>query len=190
MARKKAARTAPKKPARTASRKGSGRKSKRTTAKKTAGRAAGGPVPIVTGRGPTPAEIGAEVVQMIRARAGDEAIWARHWHRKCDSIEGGETRMAWRGLKQVRAKSDWWTQDHALRSGEVEGPYLGATGFAIRFKMQVETLSTGVIDSMEEVGVYTVQNGKVIREEFMGLSETPAAAPGSRPADIAMAGAF
>jgi hypothetical protein len=187
MARKKPAKSAPKK----AARKTTAKKASRKPTKKSPGRAASGPVPIVTGRGLTPAEIAHDVVQMIRSRAGDEAIWAKHWHKKCDSIEGSETRMAWRGMKQIRAKSDWWTQDHAIRGGGVEGPYLGATGFAIRFKMQVETLSTGVIDSMEEVGVYTVQNGKVIREEFMGLSGAkPDTSAESKTSDTAMAGAF
>jgi hypothetical protein len=187
MARKKPAKTAPKKSAR----KATAKKGPRKTAKKPARRGANGPVPIVTGRGLTPAQIAHDVVKMIRGRAGDEAIWAKHWHKKCDSIEGSETRMAWRGMKQIRAKSDWWTQDHAIRSGTVEGPYLGATGFSVRFKMQVETLSTGVIDSMDEVGVYTVQNGKVIREEFMGLTGAKSeAAAEPKPSDAAMAGAF
>ena len=187
MARKKPAKTARKKPARKASAKTSPRK----TTKKPARRATSGPVPIVTGRGLTPAQIAYDVVKMIRGRAGDETIWAKHWHKKCDSIEGSETRMAWRGMKQIRAKSDWWTQDHAIRGGDVEGPYLGATGFAIRFKMQVETLSTGVIDSMEEVGVYTVQDGKVVREEFMGLAGPAAPAETeAKPGDVAMASAY
>jgi hypothetical protein len=33
--------------------------------------------------------------------------------------------------------------------------------------MDVETKSTGKRETMNEVGVYTVQNGKIIREEFM-----------------------
>jgi hypothetical protein len=168
------ARKSSKKAARPASRKPAKKPAARKAAKP-AKRNASGPVPITTGRGTTPAQIASDVVQMIRARAGDAAIWAKYWHPRCDSIEGGETRMAWRGMKQIKAKSDWWTQDHAVRSAEVEGPYLGATGFAVRFKMQVETLSSGVIDTMEEIGVYTVQNGKVVREEFMGLSEAPTA---------------
>jgi hypothetical protein len=161
MARKKSA----KKPARSA------KKAARKGARKSGSRPAKGPVPVSSGRGASPAEIGAEVVQMIRASAGDPAIWARHWHNQCESVEGGKTAMAWRGMKQIKAKSDWWNQDHAIRGGSVEGPYIGATGFTIRFRAQVETLSTGAVESMEEVGVYTVKNGKVVREEFMGLTK-------------------
>ena len=101
MARKKSA----KKPSR------SSKKAARKGARKSGSRPAKGPVPVSSGRGASPAEIGAEVVQMIRASAGDPAIWARHWHNQCESVEGGKTAMAWRGMKQIKAKSDWWNQD-------------------------------------------------------------------------------
>ena len=62
MARRKPAKAAPKMPAR----KASAKKAPRKTAKKPARRAANGPVPIVTGRGLTPAQIAHDVVKMIR----------------------------------------------------------------------------------------------------------------------------
>ena len=136
--------------------------------------ASAGPVPIKTGRGAGPAEIGEAVVRMIRSQAGDKAIWDKWWSPRCESVEGGETKMAWRGRKQIQAKSDWWTSDNEVVGGTVDGPYLGATGFSIRFRMDIRTKSTGKRTSMEEVGVYTVKDGKVIREEFMGLCPKPA----------------
>jgi hypothetical protein len=140
-----------------------------------------GPMPVKTGRGPGPAEIGADVVRMIRAQAGDAAIWAKWWSPRCESIEGGGANMVWKGMKEIRGKSEWWAQDHAMRGCSVEGPFVGATGFAVHFKAEIETRSTGVVETMTEVGVYTVQNGKVVREEFMGLETAPAAAVEAKP---------
>jgi hypothetical protein len=155
----------------------SGGKTARRPARKTSRAASAGPVPVKTGRGAGPAEIGEAVVSMIRSQAGDKAIWDKWWSPRCESVEGGETKMAWKGRKQIQAKSDWWTSDNEMVGGSVEGPYLGATGFSVRFRMQVRTKSTGKVTSMEEVGVYTVQDGKVIREEFMGLC--PPEGPGA-----------
>lgn len=160
------------------------KKPARRAPKKASKRAApAGPVVVKTGRGATPAEIGADVVRMLRGRAGDEAIWAKWWSPRCESIEGGETRMAWKGMKQIRAKCAWWLEDHAMRGGSIDGPYVGATGFSVHYKVEIETKSTGVVETMTEVGVYTVENGKVAREEFMGLcpSSAPAADVEAKP---------
>ena len=60
-----------------------------------------------------------------------------------------------------------------------EGPFVGAQGFAIKFKMDVEELNTGTRRVSEEVGVYTVNNGKIVREEFMYGPSHTVSAPGS-----------
>ena len=57
-----------------------------------------------------------------------------------------------------------------------EGPYVGATGFSVKFRMDIKDNSTGRRTIMEEIGVYTVFNGKIIQEEFMYGSMTPAEA--------------
>ncbi|MEX2218148.1 MAG: nuclear transport factor 2 family protein [Phycisphaerales bacterium] len=168
-----------KSPVRTA-RRGGGkpprRPSKTAAKKKPAKKAAAGPIPVSSGRGADPARIGAEVVRMLHANTGDKAIWDAWWSPQCESIEGSETRLAWRGRKQIQAKSDWWNSENEVVDGNVEGPYVGATAFSIRFRVQVRTKATGATQWMDEVGVYTVQNGKVVREEFMGLAPASKAA--------------
>jgi hypothetical protein len=49
---------------------------------------------------------------------------------------------------------------------DVEGPWVGATGFAVKYKIDVSQQSTGQRSQMEERAVHTVQNGKIVREEF------------------------
>ncbi len=144
------------------------------------------PKPISTGKGPSPAEVGADVVAMFN-RGEIHEIEDKWWSPKVTSIEGVGVSMAWEGRKAVEAKNKGWTDAHTLRSARAEGPFVGATGFAIRFDMEVEEKATGTRTAMEEVGVYEVKNGKIIREEFMyGSMKTSAGTP--PPAELAPVG--
>lgn len=125
------------------------------------------PIQVSTGKGLTPAEIGAQLVSMFNAGQLSE-IEEKFWDKKeIVSIEGMGVSMAWVGLKAVRAKNEGWMMDHVIHGASAEGPFVGSTGFAVRFRMDVETKSTGKRETMDEVGVYTVANGKIIEEEFM-----------------------
>jgi hypothetical protein len=62
---------------------------------------------------------------------------------------------------------------HRLHGASAEGPYIGASGFSVKFAMDVEDTTTNDRSLMEEIGVYTVQNGKIVREEFMYGTSTP-----------------
>jgi hypothetical protein len=127
--------------------------------------------PVSSGGGASPQEIGAAVVAHINAGAGSDApLWDKYWSPDFVSIEG--MGMQWAGRKDVQAKNDEWMSKHVIHGGSAEGPYVGATGFSIKYKMDVESKEQGRI-LMEEVGVYTVQNGKVVREEFMYGTVTP-----------------
>lgn len=125
------------------------------------------PYPVDTGRGPGPLEIGAELVKMFNQGKFTE-IEETFWDKKSiTSIEGVGVGLAWIGLKSVRAKNDGWLSDNVIHGASAEGPFVGSTGFAVRFKMDVETKSTGARRVMDEIGVYTVESGKIVCEEFM-----------------------
>lgn len=124
------------------------------------------PTPVKTGKGATPAEIGSALVAHVNSGAHDDMpLWKQHFHKGFVSIEGQG--LAWTGIKAVKAKSDAWTADHAVHACTAKGPFVGATGFAVLFDMDVEVKATGQRMKMQEVGVYTVKNGKVVAEEFM-----------------------
>jgi hypothetical protein len=82
-------------------------------------------------------------------------------------VEGLGASVAWSGKKAVLAKYRAWEADHEIHDFSVEGPWVGATGFAVRMAIEVEQKSSGQRSRMEEIAVYTVQNGKIVREEFM-----------------------
>lgn len=124
------------------------------------------PKAVKTGKGLTPAEVGADLVRMFNAGQWAE-IEDKHWSPKITSIEGVGVAQAWSGRKAVRAKGKEWEADHTIHSAKAEGPFVGATGFAVKYHMDVETKSTGERIAMSEVGVYTIKNGKIVQEEFM-----------------------
>ncbi|HZW08991.1 MAG TPA: SnoaL-like domain-containing protein [Phycisphaerales bacterium] len=142
---------------------------KKTGKKKAASRAdALAPRPINSGRGATPAEIGQDLVNMVNAGVKEEEIWAKWFHPKFVSIEGGNMNMAWHGRRAAKSKADWWYSNHKVHSMKAKGPYIGATGFGVKFNLDVEEISTGKRWQGDELAFYSVLNGKVVQEEFMG----------------------
>jgi hypothetical protein len=163
---KKTAKKAPAKPAA----KTSGKKSSKKAAPKKAPAPKFdplAPLAVDTGKGLSAAEIGAQLVAMFNQGQFTE-IEDKFWNKKeIASIEGVGVGLAWIGVKAVRAKNEQWMADHEIHGGSAEGPYVGSTGFAVRFKMDVTTKSTDERAIMDEIGVYTVEDGKIVCEEFM-----------------------
>lgn len=136
--------------------------------RKNARKAALSPAPkkVSTGKGATPAELGRTLVDHFNAMAPDAELWKKHFHPRFVSIEGHG--QAWSGRKAVEAKGRAWTDAHTVYSARATGPFVGATGFSVLFDMDVEGKDGSMPRTrMNEVGVYTVKNGKVVQEEFM-----------------------
>jgi ketosteroid isomerase-like protein len=71
-----------------------------------------------------------------------------------------------RGTAAVKAKSDWWYANHEVHSSESFGPYVNGDQFAVRFVIDVTARENGQRMQMDEVGVYTVRDGKIVEERF------------------------
>ena len=70
-----------------------------------------------------------------------------------------------KGRKGVEAKGVWWYENHEVHSVKVEGPYVHGDQFAVRFTLDI-TPKGGQRMSMDEVGLYTVKDGKIVEERF------------------------
>jgi hypothetical protein len=71
------------------------------------------------------------------------------------------------GKTAVIEKSAKWASGLELHGETVRGPFFhGANKFAVTFVFEVTPKATGQRVKQEEVGVYTVENGKIVREEF------------------------
>jgi ketosteroid isomerase-like protein len=77
----------------------------------------------------------------------------------------GQERAA-KGLEAIRAKSKWWQENHTVHSAEVFGPYPHDDRFAVRFVYDITHKPSSKRLTMDEVGLFTVSNGKIVKEEF------------------------
>ena len=77
---------------------------------------------------------------------------------------GGE-RTA-KGLEALHEKGKRWSENHTIHKAEVFGPYPHDDRFAVRFVYDVTHKPSGKRFAMDEVGLFTVANGKITREEF------------------------
>lgn len=123
------------------------------------------PKAVKTGKGASPLEVGQALIAMVRA--GRFEPDAQLWAPKFGSVEGLGVSMEWTGRKAVAAKNEEFHRANIIHSCTADGPYVGATGFAVRYTIDVECRTDGTRTTMSEVGVYTIKGGKIIREEFM-----------------------
>lgn len=77
----------------------------------------------------------------------------------------GQSRES-QGIDAVRAKGKWWVENHEVHSTVVDGPLVAGSYFAVTFKMDVTFKPQNRRFQMEEVAVYKVADGKIVREEF------------------------
>lgn len=126
----------------------------------------GGPFPVHTGPGSKPLELGTALVRCFN-EGKEHEVWEKLWSPDVVSCEGFGVEMEWRGRAANIAKNEGWSQRHILHGARAQGPFVGATGFAVRYEIDLEEKATGNRWRFDEVGVYTVRDGAIVREEFM-----------------------
>ncbi|MEM9975666.1 MAG: nuclear transport factor 2 family protein [Pseudomonadota bacterium] len=71
------------------------------------------------------------------------------------------------GIDAIKGKHDWWESAFEVLEGNVSDPYPhGDDRFAVRFSMKAKSKETGDVSEMDELAVYHVADGKIVREEF------------------------
>ena len=85
------------------------------------------------------------------------------------SVEAGGPPGAEReakGLAAVKAKGEWWLANHEIHSASVTGPWPHDDRFVLGFQFDITNKPSGKRMKLDEVGLYYVENGKIVREEF------------------------
>ncbi|MCH2458815.1 nuclear transport factor 2 family protein [Henriciella marina] len=88
----------------------------------------------------------------------------------CVSVEsapppGGSAEAC--GIEAIKGKWAWWEDNHDVHETEAHGPYLhGDDRFGVVFTIDVTDKSSGERVKMQEIALYTVNDGKIVREEF------------------------
>ncbi len=76
-----------------------------------------------------------------------------------------------KGLDAIHAKSKTWRENNVVHGAEVLGPYPNDSRFAVRFMFDVTNKPSGRRVKMDEIGLFTIENGKITREEFFYSTE-------------------
>ncbi len=117
-------------------------------------------------------EVGKKLVALCREGKNLEAIDSLY-DEQIESLEPMEmpdgSKEA-KGKKAIRDKNVWWTEHMEVHSAQSEGPYPNGDRFAVRFKYDATDKDSGKRQTLEEVGLYTVKNGKIVREEFFATA--------------------
>ncbi len=71
-----------------------------------------------------------------------------------------------KGLEAVKAKSAWWIENHEIHSASVTGPWPHDDKFILGFQYDITNKPSGQRMQMDEMALYFVANGKIVREEF------------------------
>ena len=72
-----------------------------------------------------------------------------------------------RGKEGVRGKVDWWVNAMDVHSFDAHGPFVAHDRFVVQYDADVSDKNTKERRQLSEVGVYTVKDGKIVREEFL-----------------------
>jgi len=71
-----------------------------------------------------------------------------------------------KGLAAIKAKGEWWLANHEVHSAAMTGPWPHDDRFIVGFQYDITNKPSGNRMKMNEVGLFTVKNGKIVREEF------------------------
>jgi ketosteroid isomerase-like protein len=116
-------------------------------------------------------EIGRKLVSLCKEGKNLDALGSLY-SKDAESVEamGSEQVPArMKGVDAIKKKNEWWFANHQIHGGTARGPFPNGDRFAVIFTFDVTPKAgpmAGKRMQMEEVAVYTVEGGKIAREEF------------------------
>lgn len=109
-------------------------------------------------------DIAKDLVALCGQGKFDEA-GEKYWAADVASIEPGEATIS-RGIEAARAKGEAWMAANDVHGFEVGDPYVNGEQFIVRFTIDQTVRATGTRMKLDEVGIYTLKNGKIAEERF------------------------
>lgn len=118
-------------------------------------------------------EVAKKVVEMVRKQAWREAVDTLY-AKDIVSVEAmarDGSSPETHGIEGVHKKVDWWINTMEVHSFNVNGPFVAHDRFVIQYDVDVTDKESKKRFQISEVGVYTVKDGKIVREEFLPASD-------------------
>lgn len=113
-------------------------------------------------------KIAKDLAALCAAGKFDEA-GEKYWADDVTSIEPRGDMAVSRGKEAARDKGKWWAGAHIVHGVALAGPYVNGDQFALRFTIDMTVKETGARATMDEIGLYTLKNGKIAEERFFYL---------------------
>ena len=116
-------------------------------------------------------EVGKRLVELTTS-GQDEVALAELYADNVVSIETAPTdedAASWEGLDAVREKHAWWNSVATMHDTTAEGPFAGFGDDCFVVKFWMDVTMEGERNQMTEVGVFTVADGKIVREVYLPL---------------------
>src|SRR6266542_2695320 len=114
-------------------------------------------------------QVARKVVELVRKQAWYEALDTLYDDNivsvEAYSAGGGSTMK--RGKEGVRGKVDWWVNAMEVHSFKASEPFVAHDRFVVQYDADVTDKKSKERRKLSEVGVYTVKDGKIVREEFL-----------------------
>ena len=85
------------------------------------------------------------------------------------SVEAGDMGMGREshGVDAIIAKHNAWNEMVEAHESKITGPFFhGEDQFGLIFELDSTNRQSGERSEMREIGIYTVSDGKIVREEF------------------------
>jgi ketosteroid isomerase-like protein len=117
---------------------------------------------------PSVATVANELVALCRAGRNLDAI-DRLYATDIVSLEpaGNEQMPAeMKGRDAIRKKNEWWFENYEVHRAEALGPFIGEKQFAVSYDFDVTHKPSGQRSAMSEMALYTVRDGRIVREQF------------------------
>ena len=115
------------------------------------------------------ATVAEELVAFCRAGRNMDAINTLYSPQivSVESMGNAQMPQEMKGLNAIRQKNEWWVANNEVHSAKVDGPFVGeGDTFAVYYKYDITSKPTGKRTGMEEMALYTVKDGKIVREQF------------------------
>jgi len=112
----------------------------------------------------TTEEVAKKVVELVRKQAWYEALDTLY-DNDVVSVEAAAPES--RGKEAVRGKIDWWVNAMEVHSFNASEPFVAHDRFVVQYDADVTEKESKQRRQISEVGVYTVKDGKIVREEFL-----------------------
>jgi len=113
-------------------------------------------------------EIGKKYVEMCK-KGEFHAVLESLFSKDAVSVEAADSPgfpRETKGLPAIVEKGKRWSDNHEVHSSVVDGPWPNGDRFIVRFSYDITNKPSGKRIKMDETALFTIENGKIVREEF------------------------